>query len=85
MYAELARYDRERRALLVPCGCEDNRFVGHLADHPPTRNSQLVEVVDDRGPVDLVPSRERVDRRAVSIEADQCVDLGRRQPSLHRV
>jgi hypothetical protein len=61
VHYELARHDCERCALLVSCGCEGDRFVGHLADYAPSRNSELVEVVDDCGPVDLVPSRERVD------------------------
>ena len=78
MHAELAGHDREGRALLVPRRRQDYRLVGHLADHAPSRDAGSVEVVDDGGPVDLVPTGERVDRRAVPIEADECIDLTRR-------
>ena len=85
MNPELAGHDRERRTFLVPCRSEDHGLVGQLADHAPSRDARLVEVVDDGGPVDLVPTCKRVDRRAVSIEADQCIDLAGRQSSLDRV
>ena len=64
MHSELARHDRERHALLVPCRGEGNRFVGHLADDPPSSDPGPVEVVDDRGPMDLV-----ADGRVASIES----------------
>ena len=85
MYAELARHDRERRALLVPRGRQGNGLVGHLADHPPSSDTGLVEVMDHRRPMNSVPTGGCFDRRAVSIELDECIDLARRQPSLHRV
>ena len=85
VYSELVGHDRDRRALLVSCRCEGDRFVGHLAGHAPSCDAGAVEVVDDGGAVYLMAARECVDRRAVLIEADQCIDLVRRQSSLHRV
>jgi hypothetical protein len=85
VHPELVCHDRERRALLVPFCREGNRLVGHLADHAPSRDAGAVEVVDDGGAVYLVAACECVDRRAVLIEADECIDLARRQASLHRV
>ena len=79
MHSELSGHEGERRALLVPRRGEGNRLVGHLADHRPSSDTSLVELVDDRRPVDLVPARKCIDRRAVSIEADQCIDLGSQQ------
>ena len=85
VHSELARHDCERRAPLVPhCGL-GNRLVGHLADHAPSRDAGLVEVVDDGGPVDLVAAGKSVDRDTLSIQADELFDLGSRQPALHRV
>ncbi len=78
MDPELAGHDRERRALLVPRGRKSNGFVGHLADHRPSRDPGLVEVVDDGRSMHSVSARERVDRRAVSIEPNQCIDVARR-------
>ena len=85
MNHELARDDCERRALLVARSGQGNRCIGHLADHAPSWDVDLVEVVDDGGPVDAVPTRESVDRHAISVELDQPFDLRPRQPSLHRV
>ena len=78
MYSEFSRHERERRALLVPCGCQGNRLVGHLADYPPTSDTGLVELVDHCCSVHLVSAGGRVDRRAVLIEADECIDVVRR-------
>jgi hypothetical protein len=85
VHPELARYDRERRALLVSCGCERGRFVGHLPDDAAAPDARLVEVVDDAGPVDFVETGKPVNRRAFLVEVDQLVDLGLGKPSLHRV
>ena len=85
MHSELAGHDRERCALLVAGRGEGDRFVGHLANDAPSGDAGLVEVVDDRCSMYSVQAGERVDRRAVSIEADQSIDLGRRQSSLDRV
>jgi hypothetical protein len=85
VYSEPAGHDREGRALFVPCRREGNRRVVHLADHPPSSDAGTVEVEDDRRSMNSVLAGERVDRRAVSIEPDQRLDLGRRQSLLHRV
>ena len=85
MHAELARHECERRALSVPCRGEGDRLVGHLADHAPTSDAGLVEVVDHRRSVQLISAGEPVNRRAFSVEADQCIDVGRLQSSLDRV
>ena len=55
--------------MLVTRGSAGDRFVVHRADHAPSGNAGLVEVVDDGGPVDLVPTGERVDRGALAVEA----------------
>ena len=85
MHPELARHDRERRAFLVPCRREGDRFVGHLANYPPTSDARVVEMVDHRRSVNLISAGEHVDRIAISIETDECIDVGRRQSSLDRV
>ena len=85
MHPELAGHDRERRSLLVPCGREGNRFVGHLADDAPSGDAGTVEVVDDGGLVNFVETGESVDRRASSVVVDQLCDLCSGRPSLHRV
>ena len=85
MYAELAGHDRERRALLIPCGRHGNRFVVHLADHAPSGDAGLVEVADDGGPVNFVEMGESVDRRTSSVVVDQLVIFGSGESTLHRV
>ncbi len=85
MYSELPRHDSERHAFLVPrCG-QGHGLVGHFADHAPSSDAGSVEMLDDSGPVDAVPTGESVDRGTVSVEADQCIDLARWQSSLDRV
>ena len=71
MHFELAGHDRERRALFVPRRGKGNGLVVHLADHSPSRDAGPVEVVDDGGPMNLVPTGETVDRRTLSVELDQ--------------
>ena len=85
MYSELVRHDSQRRTLLVACRGVGDRLVGHLVDHAPSGDAGLVEVVDDGGPVDLVPTGESIDRSALAIQLGQPVDLAFGQPSLHRV
>ncbi len=85
MHAELARDHRERGALLVPRGSAGDRLVVHLADHAPSGNAGLVELVDDGGPVHLVPTSERVNRCALAVPVDQLFDFNSGEPSLHRV
>ena len=64
--------------------CTPNLLATTASDAPPV-DAGLVEVTDDRCSMYSVQAGERVDRRAVSIEADQSIDLGRRQSSLDRV
>jgi hypothetical protein len=72
---------------------QDNsiRFQSSHSTKPPAdqdvngANLGLVEVVDDGGPVDLVPTGEPVDGCTHSVQVDQLFDLGFGQPSLHRV
>ena len=85
VHPELACHDRERRAFRVACRGPRHGLVGHLADHAPSGDAGSVEVVDDGGPVDLVPTGEPVYRDTVSVLVDQLLDLGSRQPPLHRV
>jgi len=85
VHPELAGHGRERRSVLVPGRGRGNRLVGHLADHPPSNDAGLVEVVDDGGPVDFVATGESVDRTTFVVEVDQLFDLCSAQPSLHRV
>lgn len=85
MHRELARHDRERRALLIAFGGQGDAVVAHLSDVTSTSDPCLVEVVDHRRSMDLISTGERVNRRTASIEDDQCIDLGRGQSSLHRV
>ena len=85
MYTELSCHDSERHAFLVPrCGQGDG-LVGHFADHAPSSDAGLVEMVDHRGPVHLVPAGEFVDGSTLAVPMDQLFDLGSRQPPLHRV
>ena len=85
MDAELVGHDHERSALRVACRGQGNRLVGQLPDHPPTGDTGPVEVVDHRRSVQLISAGESVNRRAFLVEADQCIDVGRRQSSLDRV
>ena len=85
MYSERVGHDRERCSLPVLCGRHGNRLVGHLADHAPPRDAGLVEVVDDRGPVDAVPTGESIDRGTLAVPVDQLFDLALGEPALHRV
>lgn len=85
VHPEDARHGGERRALLVLCGGQSDGLVVHLAHHRPSGDVGLVEVVHDGGPVHLVPAGECVDRGAVSVLADQVLDLRPGEPALHRV
>ena len=85
MHPELARYEREGRALFVPCRGQGNRRIGHLADDAPSCDSGPVEVVDDGGSVDFVTPGESVDGGTPSVQVDQLCDLRAGQPSLDRV
>ena len=85
MYTELSCHDSERHAFLVPrCG-QGHGLVGHFADHAPSSDAGSVEMLDDSGPVDAVPTGEIVDRCTLAVPVDQLVDRGSRQPALHRV
>ncbi len=44
-----------------------------------------IELSDDRGPVDAVAPRERIDRRPLFVEVHKFIDDTSRQPSLHGV
>ena len=85
MHAELAGHDCERRAPLMPCSRQGNRFVGQFSDHAPSPDTGMVEVVDDRRSVQLISAGERVDRRTLSAMVDQLFDFNSGEPSLHRV
>ena len=85
MHAECAGRNCERGALLVLCTGLSDGLIVHLARHRLSSDVGLVEVVHDGGPVDLVATGERVDRGAVSVLADQLLDLRPGQSVLHRV
>lgn len=85
MHAVGARYNGERRALLVLCGGQSDGLIVHLAHHRPSRDVGLVEVGHDGGPVDLVPAGERVERGIVPVLADQLLELRPGETALHRV
>lgn len=85
VHPELARHERERRALVVPCRGPGDGLIGHLADHAPSSNAGPVEVVEDGGPVDVVPTGECADRGTLSVQRDELFDLRCPEPALDRV
>jgi hypothetical protein len=85
VHTERARHNRERRARLVLSRGHGNGLVGHLADDAPASDDGPLEMGHDGGPVDFVPTGERLDRGAGSVLLDHLLDLRVGKSAEHRV
>ena len=82
---ELVRDDGQQRTVAVTLGRLGDRIVAHLPGHAPPVDAGAIQVGDDRGPVHLVLTGERVDRPTLTVEVTHIADVGSREPALDRV
>jgi hypothetical protein len=75
----------ERQTLGVAFGGLGDQEVGHFPSDAASGHTSPIELGDDRGPVDAVLPRERIDRRPPLVEVHKFINDTSRQPPLHRV
>jgi len=85
VHTELLSHRRKGGTPSVASRGPVNRVIGHLADDAPSSDAGPVEVVDNSGPVQFVPTSECIDRLALAVAKDQLIGLSLRQPPLDRV
>ena len=85
MDTELGSDIGDRQPLGVTFGGAGDQGFGHFPSDAASRHASLIELPNDRGPVDAVPPSQRIDRCTIPIEPCKFIDLVRGEAALDRV
>ena len=87
MDTELGSDIGDRQPLGVAFGGSGDQEVGHFPGDAASGHASLIELTNDRCPVDAVLPSERINRLVVRrvVEVRKFIDDTSRQPPLHRV